>query len=120
MAFTIIEQMEKPGPSLFYNPKFRHILEMHMKQLRTRYAIRHQILPEELYQFEGDFCGFLLSKGKELEMHWLMTRINGMNNPSEFGKGLRDPYPNNIKYYYLEPNPDALAELQQYWITLQP
>lgn len=119
MAFTIVAQMEKPGPSMFYDPSFRHMLEMHMNQLRTIYAIQKELKPEHVYQYEGDFSGFLLEEGYGLEMHWLMMRINGMTNPNQFGKELRDPYSRGVKNYYLEPHPEALEELQQFWITLR-
>lgn len=119
MAFTINTLMEQPGPSMFYDPGFRHILEMHMNQLKTIYGIRHVLTPAELYQFEGDFSGFLLFKGHGLETHWLFTRINGMTNPNQFGRELRDPLKRAYPTSYIEPNPEAIAELQQYWITLR-
>lgn len=118
MAFTIIAQMEQPGPAMFYEPAFRHILEMHMNQLRTIYAVRKELRPEQLYQYEGDFAGFLLEEGYGLEMVWLMTRINGMTNPNQFGRGLREQYSHIWRPYYIEPHPEAIAELQQYYITL--
>ena len=120
MAFTINTLMEQPGPSMFYDPKFRHILEMHMNQLKTIYATRHVLTPAELYQFEGDFSGFLMSKGHDLETHWLFTRVNGMTNPNQFGRELRDPLNRAMPTFYIEPSPEALAELMQYWITLRP
>lgn len=119
MAFTIQEQMEKPGPTMFYDPKFRHILEMHMNQLKTIYAIRKELKPEKVYQYEGDFNGFLLDEGYNLEMCWVMMRVNGMTNSSQFGSELRDDYGNGLKPYYIEPHPNAIAELQQFWITLK-
>lgn len=119
MAFTIIAQMEKPGPSMFYDPEFRHILEMHMNQLRTMYAVRKPLPTEKLYQFEGDFSGFLMEEGYGLEMHWLMMRVNGMTNPQQFGKELRDEYNRGPKTYYIEPHPEALSELQQYFMSRQ-
>jgi hypothetical protein len=119
MAFTIMQQMEKPGPSMFYEPEFRHLLEMHMNQLRTMYSVRKELRPEQIYQYEGDFAGFLFEEGYGLETHWLMTRLNGMTNPNEFGKVLRDPYNRAVPTFYIEPHPEALAELQQYYITLK-
>jgi hypothetical protein len=119
MAFTIKLLMESPGANMFYNPEFRHILEMHMNQLRTLYAVRHVLTPAELYQFEGDFSGFLLSKGHTLETHWLFTRVNGMTNPNQFGRELRDPLNRAQPTSYIEPHPEAIAELQQYFITLK-
>lgn len=119
MAFTIVEKTAKPGPTMFYDPGFRHILETHMNQLRTIYAIRKELKPEKIYQFEGDFNGFLLSESYGLEMHWLMMRINGMTNPNQFGKELREPLQKGSKQYYIEPHPDAISELQMFWITLK-
>lgn len=119
MPFTIIKQMEKPGPTMFYEPEFRHMLEMHMNQLRSMYAVRKELRPEQIYQFEGDFEGFLLEEGYTLEMFWLMTRVNGMTNPNQFGRELRGDYDRNQLNYYIEPHPEAIAELQQYYITLK-
>lgn len=66
MAFTIMAQMEKPGPSMFYEVEFRHLLQMHMNQLQTQRVFRKKLLPEKLYQYEGDFDGFLLDEGYTL------------------------------------------------------
>lgn len=119
MAFTIVTNMVQPGPSMFYEPKFRHILELHIPNLRTIYATRQPITPDELYQFEGDFHGFLLSKGHLLETHWLYTRLNGMKNPMEFGWQLRDPNGAPLPSFYVIPHPEAIAELQQYYLQMK-
>lgn len=119
MPFTIVDQMLKPGPSMFYDPLFRHIIEMHLPQLRTIYAIQKEIKADEYYQFEGDFYGYLLSKGYRAEQFWYMLRINGLTNPLHFAKSLRDPYADGSIPMLLEPHPNAIAELQQYYITLK-
>lgn len=119
MAFTIVGQMMKPGPSMFYDPVFRHIIEMHIPQLRTLYAIRHEIKADEYYQFEGDFYGYLRARGFRAEMFWVMLRLNGLTNPLQFAKSLRDPYSDGSVPHLLEPHPEAIAELQQYYMTLK-
>jgi hypothetical protein len=119
MAFTIVQQMEQPGPDMFYEEDFRHLIEIHLPQLKTMYAVRKPLRPEQVYQYEGDFSGFLLDEGYGLEMCWVMTRVNGMTNPNQFGKTLRDPYSTGVPEFYIEPHPEAIAELQQYYITLK-
>lgn len=119
MAFTIIEQMEKPGPAMFYEAEFRQLLEMHMNQLRTIYAVTEELDPKDLYRFEGDFSGYLLSKGETLETHWLIMRVNGMTHPNQFGRELRDPYARKRPTYILKPHPSAISELQQYYLNVR-
>jgi len=119
MAFTIVSQMLKPGPSMFYEPTFMHIIEMHLPQLRTIYAVQKEITGDEYYQFESDFYGFLLYKGYRAEMFWIMLRVNGMTHPQQFGASLRDPYSNGTIPKLLEPHPNAIAEIQQYYMTLR-
>lgn len=119
MAFTIVGQMLKPGPTMFYDKTFMHILEMHLPQLRTIYAIEKPITADEYYQFEGDFYGFLLSKGYRAEQFWYMLRVNGMTHPMQFGASLRDPYSDGTIPKFIEPHPNAIAELQEYFITIK-
>lgn len=119
MPFTIVQQMMKPGPAMFYDPVFRHILEMHIPQLRTVYAVRHEIKADEYYQFEADFYGLLRSRGYRAEMFWVMLRVNGMTNPIHYGKSLRDPYSDGTIPQLIEPHPNSIAELQQYYMTLR-
>lgn len=119
MAFTIVGQMLKPGPNMFYEPKFRHILELHLNQLKVLNAVRKPIPADEYYQYEGDFDGFLLNRGYQAEMFWLMCRVNNMTHPSQFGKSLRDPYSDGKAPVFIEPHPNAIAELQQYYLTLR-
>jgi hypothetical protein len=104
---------------MFYEPKFRHIIEMHLPQLRTIYAIPKEIGADEYYQYEGDFYGFLRNRGYQVEMFWVLLRINGMTNPLMFGKSLRDPYSDGSIPLFIEPHPSAIAELQQYYMTLK-
>lgn len=119
MAFTIVEQMLKPGPTMFYDKTFMHILEMHLPQLRTLYAIPKDISSDEYYQFEGDFYGFLYSKGYRAEQWWFMLRVNGMTHPNQFGASLRDPYSDGSVPRFIEPHPDAISTLQEYFMTLK-
>jgi len=119
MAFTIVSQMLKPGPTMFYDKTFMHIIEMHLPQLRSVYAARKEITADEYYQFEGDFYGFLQYKGYRAEQFWYMLRVNGMTHPSQFGASLRDPYSDGTTPRFIEPHPNSIAELQQYFITLK-
>lgn len=119
MAFSIVGQMLKPGPTMFYDKTFMHIIEMHLPQLRTIYAIQKEITADDYYQFEGDFYGYLLFKGYRAEQFWYLLRVNGMTHPQQFGASLRDPYSDGCIPKLLEPHPNAIAELQQYFMTLK-
>lgn len=104
MAFSINEQLKLPSNHLFYEPGFRHVLEVHLPILRTHPEVsRENITPDEVYQFEGDFYGLLNTRGVPLHEHWLILRMNHMENGSQFGSYLHDPYRKQQPFTLLRP-----------------
>lgn len=119
MAFTIMTQMAQPGPDLFYDPTFRLMIETHINILRNVNVTRTQIPDNLYYQYEGDFFGYLLHHGIPMYNHWIYLRVNGMNNPNEFAKDLRQHYGNRTSPILLEPNEGVVSDIQRMYASLK-
>lgn len=119
MAFTIMTHMAQPGPDLFYTPEFRLMIETHINVLRYDNVSREQIPDNLVYQYEGDFYGYLVGKNVAPYLHWIYLRVNGMHSPSEFGKYLREPYRQYEPTYMLTPNEGVLSNIQRMYTSLK-
>lgn len=119
MAFTIFTEMAQPGPDMFYDPKFRLMVETHINILRTVNSTVEQIPDNHYYQHEGDFNGYLVSRGVPAWLHWVYMRVNHMENSNQFAKDLRDPLNKRIEPRVIIPHDAVLADIQQMYISLK-
>jgi len=119
MAFTIMTLMEQPGPDLFYDPKFRLMIETHMNILRNHLVTRTEIPENHYYQYEGDFYGFLVGESVPAYLHWVYMRVNGMTNPNQFAKDLRAYYTKRSTPILLTPNDGVLSDIQRMYVSLK-
>jgi hypothetical protein len=117
MAFTILTDMAQPGDDVYYDPKFRLIAETHMVILRQEDISRQQIDLDLFYQYEGNFYGYLVEIGVQPELHWLYMRVNGMTNPNQFAKEVRDPYGRAYSPVLIRPNDNIISGLVQYYMS---
>lgn len=117
MAFTIMNQMAKPGPDLYYDPKFRLIIETHMNLLRKVDVTYEAIPPELFYQYEGDFYGYLTERGISPELHFIYLRVNGMVNPDEFAKEIRDPLDREYRPVLIRPSLSMIETIKMYYAS---
>ncbi|ARV76738.1 hypothetical protein PHABIO_107 [Pseudomonas phage Phabio] len=119
MAFTIMTLMAQPGPELFYDPKFRLMVETHINILRNHFVTREDIPANHYYQYEGDFYGFLVGRSIPAHLHWVYMRVNGMTNPNQFAKDLRNYYTGMVKPTLLIPNDGVLSDIQRMYVSLK-
>lgn len=117
MTFTILQNLNPDSKNIFYQPKFRAILEDHLDILRQS-GVTINDIPLDLYwQYEGNFYGYLVHLNIPIEWHWLMLRVNGMHNPNEFAKVNEDPLDLNfrpvIKYF----SERLVGDLQKYYMS---
>lgn len=119
MAFTIMTHMAKPGPDMFYDEKFRLMIETHINILRIHNSTKQEIPENHYYQYEGDFYGFLVGENIPAHLHWIYLRVNDMFNPNEFAKELRDPYQKREQPYLIRPNDSVLSDIQRMYTSLK-
>lgn len=117
MAFTIIEQMAKPGDDLYYDPAFRLIVETHLNILKHSRVVQEDIPLDLFYQYEGDFYGYLVERGIPTFMHWIYLRVNGMTNPNEFAKEQRDPLNRAYSPVLLRPHDNTVSGLRSFYLS---
>jgi hypothetical protein len=117
MAFTIFNKMAKPGSELYYDSDFRLVLETHLNLLINRAAAVEDIPLDLFYQYEGDFYGYLVEKGIPPEYHFIHLRINGMTNPNQFAKEMRDPSNPLVRPVLIRPNQNQIDNIVRLYMS---
>lgn len=83
----------KTGPNVYYDSKFRIVLEDHMtylKGLRTTRQIEIDL--QNAYKFEGDLYGLLSILNIGAHLHFIVMRLNNMRSPAEYHHDIRTLY----------------------------
>lgn len=108
--------MAKGGDDLYYDKAFRLVLETHLNMLINRSSA--QPIPLELfYQYEGDFYGYLTEIGVTPAHHFIYMRMNGMTNPNQFAKEMRDPSNPAVSPFLKVPNPNLLDTIVRLYMS---
>jgi|AntDeeMinimDraft_5_1070356.scaffolds.fasta_scaffold58722_2 hypothetical protein len=118
MAFTLATLKRPPGDTVMYEPAFRNVLETHLQIFRYHPGTqRSDITADKIHQYEGDFFGLLAELGVPMDKHWLYLRVNGMENPNQFGQQLNDPYARRITFTLLSPPDDMIGDLRTLYLS---
>ncbi len=99
------------GPDIYYDPRFRNTLEDNMTLFRN--DANTGSVSIEAYQeikYEGDFFGLLSALSQPKQYHWLIMRINYLNNPSDYRPGM---FPNGI----MLPDRTRVERMKSLYIT---
>lgn len=120
MAFTVTDQRQNVGDTIYYDPGFRQVIETHLPILRRAGGIQvYTVPPEKIYQHEGDFYGLLAEMGISLQFHWIYMRVNGLESAHQFGQQLHDPYKNQFSFQLIIPSVEIIADLKNMYLTTQ-
>jgi len=120
MAFSVTDQGVNPGDVVYYDPKFRTIIETHLSILRRPGMSGEQIIePSLIHQFEGDFYGLLTHLGVRPSLWWIYLRVNGMESPNQFGGQLHDPYREHYRFTLKLPPDEFITNLRTLFLTTQ-
>lgn len=118
MAFTVKSKARAPGDSVYYDPKFRTLLETHIPMLRGMYRARaHPVSPDLIHKYEGDFYGLLGELNVSMDLYWVYLRINRMEHPHQFGEQLRDPYVRKYGFNLILPPREIFDDLRMKYLT---
>ena len=97
------------GSNIFYNQKFRVVLEDHMTYLRTHEKTRViDIEPVYAYKYSGDLSSLLTHYGYPVEMHWIIMRANNFNSFHEKTDDVRT---------LVIPSSDIVERIRQGYLT---
>lgn len=120
MAFAVASQAKDPGDPVYYDPRFRTVIESHLTILRNSPTTQRQrISPDTIHRFEGDFYGLLIEMGVSFQFHWIFMRVNNLESPNQFGAQLRDPYRDRYEFTLLTPSTEAMNDLRSLFLTTQ-
>lgn len=76
--------MTSDGASIYYDIKFRNIIEDHLTFLKNSSDLTNiSIDPSMAYKYEGDLFGLLSYYKIPFEHHWITMRLNNMTNPNQ-------------------------------------
>lgn len=117
MTFTVMSHRVPSGDDLYYEMGFRNLVETHLNILKYEAVALTDISADKIYQYEGDLYGLLSEIGIEPQYHWIYMRVNGMTNPNQFGKAVRDPYRRAYTFQLLRPNPNGINELRTSYLA---
>lgn len=117
MAFTIFKNMAKSGDALYYDPDFRLVVETHLNILISQAAAREDIPLDLFYQYEGDFYGYLVSLSIPPEYHFILLRMNGMTNPNQFAKEMRNPNNPLLRPVLIRPNQNQIDGIVRLYMS---
>lgn len=74
-----------PGPEFYYSDIWRQTVEDHLDLLVTaNNPTVIDVQPNDAYRYRGDLFGYLTHAGIGLEHHYLVARLNGYRDGSEF------------------------------------
>jgi hypothetical protein len=116
--FSIVSLQRFESDPTFYEPGFRHLLEVHLPLIRANpETVRVDIPPDKVFQFEFDFYGYLTELGIKPHHHWLYLRCNYMFSPEEFGKEQYHEYNPKTHWELIRPSMEYVASLKKRYLT---
>lgn len=70
---------------IFFNSKFRQVIEDHLNILKSDKNITPlEIKDVDASVYHGDLYGLLGKYNVAFDIHWIVMRINGFNNPTDY------------------------------------
>lgn len=114
MAFAITTGM-KDKDIVFYNPKFRALIEDHLNVLKTSNVTVQPVELQLFWKYEGNFYGLLTELGIKSIYHWIYLRVNGMHHPYEYAKEVRDPLDKPYDPHLIEPDETLISDIVKYY-----
>lgn len=82
---TILNDMRNAGPAIFYNAKFRQVIEENLTWLLNRQGTTTAMIDNHVaYRADGDFTQILDHLQVKPEFHWLTMRLNGYTSPMDY------------------------------------
>lgn len=117
MAFEIAEKLSKSTTDLYFDPKFRNIVEDHLSILKTSGITITPIEMQLFWKYEGNFYGFLTEYGIKKNLHWIYLRVNDMHHPNEFAKAVRDPLDKPYNPFLVQPSDNLIDTLVKYYMS---
>lgn len=87
---SINELMLSAGPNIYYDDSFRNVLEDHLWYLKNHASTNVlSIEPIKAYKYEYDLYGLLNSYSINMNLHWIIMRLNNMTDPTEVTRDLK-------------------------------
>lgn len=86
----INDLMLSAGPSIYYDDSFRNVLEDHLWYLKNHSSTSVlSIEPIKAYKYEYDLYGLLNNYSINMNLHWIIMRLNNMTDPTEVTRDLK-------------------------------
>lgn len=110
--------MKKAGDAVYYDPAYRRVLESHLPILRDPgFSTVEIIEADEVHQYEGDLFGLLHRRGIPAHEHWIVMRVNGFENPNQFGREMHHAYRTQRPFQLRRPDGQVLEQILKRHLT---
>lgn len=82
---NLAKSIDSSGPDIWFDVEFRIALEQHLHFLRNDENITHvEVNPVDAEYYKGNFHGLLYKNNIPVYLHWIITRMNGLDSSSDF------------------------------------
>lgn len=76
---------QDPGADIYYRSDFRDMIETHLTYLLEDEGAESKIVdPQVAVRHEYDFLGLLSEMRIKPQYHWIVMRMNGLTNPTNY------------------------------------
>lgn len=73
-----------PANQVYFSSSFRIVLDDHINFLKNHpETISIQVSPIEALKYVGDLSGLLFTKNVNVNLHWVIMRMNGFTSPAD-------------------------------------
>lgn len=85
MSTKLADTIDTNTPNLFYDERFRVMIEHHLPTLKSMQGSKTiELTAKDKEDWDGNFDGFLFHKAIPVYMHWIITRVNGLDSSTDF------------------------------------
>ena len=82
---NLAKTIDNSGPDIWYDTEFRITLEQHLHFLRNSdNNTSVEVSPVDCDYYKGDFHGLLYKNNIPSYLHWIITRMNGLDSSTDF------------------------------------
>lgn len=84
---TILNKMNAPGHSNFYQEDWRNLIDQHLDYLKaSTNTIVIDVEPIAAHKYAGDLPGFLVATQVPMHFYYVVLKLNDMTDGTQFGK----------------------------------
>lgn len=106
---NLSKRIDVTTSDVWYDPVFRIVLEQHLHFLiNDPENTTVEINPVDNDYYKGNFHGLLYKNEIPIYLHWIITRMNGLDSSSDYKEDME---------HFIVPNVERLNRLREIFLT---